>query len=74
MKQILNTLFVMTQGAYISLDHETLKVEVDGKFVLQVPLHHLGGVVTFGNEMMPPQQNLWDTWPAESRITIGIHC
>lgn len=54
MKQILNTLFVMTQGAYVSLDHETLKVEVDGKFVLQVPLHHLGGVVTFGNVMMSP--------------------
>jgi CRISPR-associated protein Cas1 len=54
MKQILNTLFVMTQGASVSLDHETLKVEVDGKSVLQVPLHHLGGVVNFGNVMMSP--------------------
>lgn len=28
MKQLLNTLYVMTQGAYVNLDHETLKVEV----------------------------------------------
>jgi len=28
MKQFLNTLYVMTQGAYLSLDHETVRVEV----------------------------------------------
>lgn len=54
MKQLLNTLYVMTQGAYVSLDHETVKIEVDGKTVLQVPLLHLGGVVTMGNVMMSP--------------------
>jgi hypothetical protein len=31
MKQLLNTLYVMTQGAYVSLDHETVKIEVDVK-------------------------------------------
>ncbi len=54
MKQLLNTLYVMTQGAYLSLDHETLKVEVDGKVQMQVPLHHLGSIVLMGNVMISP--------------------
>ncbi|SNB46409.1 type I-C CRISPR-associated endonuclease Cas1c [Geobacter sp. DSM 9736] len=54
MKQLLNTLYVMTQGAYVCLDHETVKVEVDGKVQMQVPLHHLGAIVTFGNVMLSP--------------------
>lgn len=54
MKQLLNTLYVMTQGAYVCLDHETVKVEVDGKLQMQVPLHHLGAIVTFGNVMLSP--------------------
>jgi len=54
MHQILNTLYVMTQGAYLHLDHETLKVEVEGKTQLQVPIHHLGAVVCFGNIMVSP--------------------
>ena len=54
MKQILNTLYVMTQGAYVSLDHETVKVEVESRVQMQVPLHHLGAIVTFGNVMMSP--------------------
>ncbi len=54
MKQLLNTLYVMTQGAYLNLDHETLKVEVEGKEQLQVPLHHLGSIVAMGNVMISP--------------------
>lgn len=54
MHQILNTLYVMTQGAYVHLDHETLKVELEGKTQLQVPLHHLGGVFCFGDVMPSP--------------------
>jgi CRISPR-associated protein Cas1 len=54
MKQLLNTLYVMTQGAYVCLDHETVKVEVGGKLQMQVPLHHLGAIVTFGNVMLSP--------------------
>lgn len=54
MHQLLNTLYVMSQGAYVHLDHETLKVEVDGSTQLRVPLHHLGGVVVFGNVMTSP--------------------
>lgn len=54
MKQLLNTLYIMTEGSYVHLDHETLKVEVEGETKLQVPLHHLGGVVCFGNVLMSP--------------------
>lgn len=54
MKQVLNTLFVMTQGAYVHLDHETVKVEIEGKTQMQVPLHHLGSIVTMGNVMLSP--------------------
>ena len=54
MKLLLNTLYVMTQGAYLTLDHETVKVEVEGKTRLQVPMHHLGAIFTIGNVMMSP--------------------
>lgn len=54
MKQLLNTLYVMTQGAYLSLDHETVKVEIDGKVQMQVPMHHLGAIVVMGNVMISP--------------------
>lgn len=54
MKQLLNTLYVMTQGAYLSLDHETVRVEVGGELKLQMPLHHLGSIVTMGNVMISP--------------------
>lgn len=54
MKTLLNTLYVQTQGACLRLDHDTLKVEVEAKIVLQVPLHHLGALVLFGNIMVTP--------------------
>ena len=46
--QLLNTLYVMTQGSYVRLDHDTLRVECDGKTLLRVPTHHIGGVVCLG--------------------------
>ncbi|MFQ5597404.1 MAG: type I-C CRISPR-associated endonuclease Cas1c [Nitrospiria bacterium] len=54
MHQFLNTLYVTTEGAYLHLDHDTLKVEVEKETKLQVPVHHLGGVVCFGNVMVSP--------------------
>ena len=52
--ELLNTLYVTTQGAYLHLDHQTLKVEVEGETKLQVPVHHLGSVVCFGRVMVSP--------------------
>jgi len=54
MHQFLNTLYVTTEGAYLHLDHETLKVDIEGQTKLQVPMHHLGGVVCFGDIMVSP--------------------
>lgn len=54
MKEILNTLYVMTQGSYLRLENEALRLDVDGKVRLRVPLHHLGGVVVFGNVLVSP--------------------
>lgn len=54
MKQILNTLYVQTQGTYIRLDHETLRLEVEKELKFQIPLHHLGGLVLFGNVLTSP--------------------
>lgn len=54
-RELLNTLFVLTPDAYVRLDHDALKVEANGEKILQVPLHHLGGVMLFGNAMMSTQ-------------------
>jgi CRISPR-associated protein Cas1 len=53
-RELLNTLFVMTQGAYVHQEGETAKVEFEKKVLFQTPLHHLGGIVLFGNIMMSP--------------------
>jgi len=53
-RQLLNTLFVQTQGAYLHLDRDTVRVEADGEHLLRVPLHHLGGLVLFGNVLVSP--------------------
>lgn len=52
MKQLLNTLFLTTQRAYLHLAHETVKVRVGEEIRLQVPLHHLGAIVCFGSVEM----------------------
>jgi len=48
MRKLLNTLFVTTQGVYISKKGETLQVKKDGKVLLQLPLIALESVVCFG--------------------------
>ena len=54
-RELLNTLFVMTPDAYARLDHDSLKVEADGAKLAQVPLHHLGSIMLFGNAMISAQ-------------------
>ena len=53
-RELLNTLYVTTQGAYVHVDHRTLKVEADGETLIQVPVHHLGAVVCFGRVSVSP--------------------
>jgi CRISP-associated protein Cas1 len=54
LKKHLNTLYVTTQGAYLSKEGETVLVSVDGEKRLQVPVHTLGGIVCFGRVMCSP--------------------
>lgn len=54
MKTLLNTLYVQTQGAFLRLERDTVKIEVEGELRLQVPLHHLGALVLFGEVMLTP--------------------
>ena len=52
--QLLNTLFVQTQGSYLRLKNGTLTVQAEETTKLRVPLHHLGGLVLFGNVLISP--------------------
>jgi CRISPR-associated protein Cas1 len=48
MKRHLNTLYVTTQGAYLSKDGESVAVQVERETKMRLPLHTLGGIVCFG--------------------------
>lgn len=52
--QLLNTLYVTTPDAYLHLDHDTLRIEVERETRLRVPLHHLSAVVCFGHALVSP--------------------
>ena len=54
MKKHLNTLFVTTQGAYLSKEGETVVVKVQNEIRLRIPVHTIGGVVCFGNVLCSP--------------------
>ena len=49
-----NTLYVMTPNAYAHLENNTVRIDVEREKRLQVPLHHLGSLVCFGNIMVSP--------------------
>lgn len=51
---LLNTLYVTTQGAYVGKDGEAIVVRVDGAVALRVPIHHLAGIVCFGQVSCSP--------------------
>lgn len=48
MKHLLNTLYISTQGAYISREGETILVRVNEENKLHIPIHTLSSVVCFG--------------------------
>ncbi|KAF0101823.1 MAG: CRISP-associated protein Cas1 [bacterium] len=54
MHTLQNTLYVMTPHAYAHLENATVRIDVEREKRLQVPLHHLSGLVTFGNVMVSP--------------------
>ena len=54
MKQLLNTLFVTTQGSYLSKEGDTVLVSQEREVKLRVPIHNLGSIVCFGNVLCSP--------------------
>lgn len=52
--QLLNTLYVTTPDAYLHLDNDTLRIEIERETRLRVPLHHLSAVVCFGHVLVSP--------------------
>lgn len=54
MRELLNVLYVQTQGAVLHLDHDTVRVEVEGETRLRAPLIRLSGIVVFGRVTVTP--------------------
>ena len=54
MKQLLNTLYVTTQGAYLAKEGETVAVRVEQETKLRVPIHTLSAIVCFGQVSCSP--------------------
>ena len=52
--ELLNTLFITQPHAYLHLDHGAVRVEVDHKTTLKVPLLELESIVCFGDVMWSP--------------------
>lgn len=47
MRHLLNTLFVTSEDAYLSLDGENVVVNRDGQIIGRFPLHTLSGIICF---------------------------
>ncbi len=54
MKKLLNTLFVTTQGAYLTKEGECVLVKLERQARLRLPVHTLDGIVCFGNVTCSP--------------------
>jgi CRISPR-associated protein Cas1 len=54
MRKLLNTLHVMTQGAYLHRDGETVAIKVGDELKLRVPVHTLEGLVCWGRVTCSP--------------------
>ncbi len=54
MRKLLNTLHIMTQGAYLHRDGETVAVKVGSELKLRIPVHTLEGLVCWGQVSCSP--------------------
>lgn len=54
MFELLNTLYVLTQGAYLQLEHGTVRVTVEGEAPSRFPLARLSAIVAAGNVTLSP--------------------
>ena len=54
MKRVLNTLYVMSQGAYLRKEGEAVAVRVKRELKLRVPIIGIGSIVCFGDALLTP--------------------
>lgn len=54
MKEVLNTLYVTRDRAYLHLEHDTIRMEVKSETPVRMPLLHLGSIVCFGDILLSP--------------------
>ena len=54
MKELQNVLYVQTPGAFLNLEHDTVRVKIEGETKLRVPLLRLQGIVLFGQVSITP--------------------
>lgn len=47
MRKLLNTLFVLSEGSYLSLDGENVLISKEKKQIARFPLHMLEGIISF---------------------------
>ncbi len=54
MRRHLNTLYITTQGAWLSKDGQNVVVSLEGKELARVPVHTIGAIVAFGRVLISP--------------------
>ncbi len=54
MKRVLNTLYVMTQGAYLKKEGDAVAVRVRRELRLRVPIIGISSIVCFGDALLSP--------------------
>lgn len=54
MHELLNVLYVLTQGAVLHLDHDAVRIKITGEPIRRVPLLRLSGIVVFGRVTLTP--------------------
>ncbi len=68
MRRHLNTLYVSSQGSYLSKDGANVVVSVEREEKARVPIHTIGGIVGMGQVAMSPQLM---AFCAESGVTVA---
>ncbi len=54
MRRLRNTLYVLTQGSYLSKEGETVLLRLGEETKLRVPIHNLEGIICFGQVSCSP--------------------
>lgn len=52
MQQLLNTLYIQTDGLVLNLDSENVLIKKDKSLLQRIPLHHLGGITIIGRSIL----------------------